>query len=96
MATSIVAPGRANMPAQGIQFQPTGWKGFAHSSNGTLPTSGALLTVQASAKLGEIDLTALLSGISCAVRFSSADARAIAAELLTAAAAIDAAQGVAV
>ncbi|PZP91142.1 MAG: hypothetical protein DI587_36330 [Variovorax paradoxus] len=72
-----------------IQFYPNGWKGYAHSSGGTVPASGALLTVQASAQLGEIDLTALISGISCAIRFGAADARIIAAELLAAAAAID-------
>jgi hypothetical protein len=76
-----------------IQFQPNGWKGFAHSSAGTVPASGALLTVQASAQLGEVDLTALVSGISCAIRFSVTDARIIATELQAAAAAIDAAQG---
>lgn len=79
--------------SKAIQFQPTGWKGYAHSSNGVLPTSGALLTIQASANLGEIDLTALISGLSCSVRFSTADARAIAAELVAASAAIEAAQG---
>lgn len=76
-----------------IQFQPNGWKGYAHSSAGTVPASGALLTVQASAQLGEIDLTALVSGISCAIRFSVADARIIAAELQAAAEAIEAVQG---
>lgn len=76
-----------------IQFQPNGWKGFVHSSAGTVPASGALLTVQASAQLGEIDFTALVSGISCAIRFGAADARVVAAELQAAAAAIEAVQG---
>ncbi len=89
MATPIVAPGGANTPVNGITFQPTGWKGYVHSSDGTVPASGALLTVQASARLGEIDLTALISGISCAIRFSAADARSIAAELVNAADAVE-------
>lgn len=81
------------MTTHAIQFRPNGWKGFTHSSDGTVPASGALLTIQASAKLGEVDMTALISGISCALRFSAADARAIAAELVAAATAIDAVQG---
>lgn len=81
------------MTTHTIQFRPNGWKGYAHSSDGTVPASGALLTIQASAKLDEVDMTALISGVSCAIRFSAADARAIAAELVVAATAIDAAHG---
>lgn len=77
---------------QGIRFAPSGRKGYVHSSDGTSPASGCMLAIYASARLGEIDLTALLGGISCAMRFSAADARAVAAELLAAAAAVDAAQ----
>ncbi|KQP43516.1 hypothetical protein [Pseudorhodoferax sp. Leaf274] len=78
-----------------IQFRPTGWQGYVHSSDGTLPASGCLLAIHASARLGEIDMTALISGISCAIRLSAADARAVAAELLAAAAAVEAKRGAA-
>lgn len=99
MATSIVAPGGAPThpqgagPAPGIVFRPTGWKGYTHSVDGRLSASGVLLTIHAAARVDEIDLTALISGMSCSMRFSAADARAVAAELLTAAAAVNAVQG---
>lgn len=75
-----------------IEFSPTGWKGYVHSSDGTLPASGVLVSIQASGRLGEIDLSALIGGMGCSMRFSPADARAVAAELLAAAGAVDAAR----
>ncbi|MGC3986257.1 MAG: hypothetical protein QM777_16940 [Pseudorhodoferax sp.] len=93
MATRIIAPGGASTPAQGIVFRQNSWKGEVHSVDGTLPASGALMTIQACPRLGEIDLMVLLSGISCSIRLSPADARAVASELRVAASAVDAKQG---
>lgn len=72
-----------------LTFRPTGWKGYVHSSDGNVPASDCMLSIHASGRLDEIDLTALLSGLSCAIRFSGADARAIAAELIAAADALE-------
>lgn len=79
---------------KGIQFRPTGWKGYSHSSGGTL-SAGAMVTVHAAERVDQIDLSCLFGGHLCGLRFTAADARAVAAELLAAAAAIDAQGGAA-
>lgn len=80
------------MNGAAIAFTPNHWQGRAHASAGTVPASGCLLSIYASARLDEIDVSLLRDGIHCGFRVSAADARALAAELLTAAAAVDAAQ----
>ncbi len=89
MATPIVAPGGATTPVKGITFRPTGWTGYVHSSDGTVPASGTLLSIHAAGRVDEVDLSCIFGGHSCGMRFSTADARAVAAELIAAADAVE-------
>jgi hypothetical protein len=79
-------------PTHAIQFRPTGRKGYSHSVEGTL-SAGAMVTIHASERIDQIDLTCLFGGHCSAMRFCAADARAVAAELIAAAAAVEAVQG---
>lgn len=81
------------MTTHTIQFRPTGWQGYAHSSQATIVRNGTALTVTGSLKLDEVELSAYLDGNGCSIRVDTAMARSVAAELLAAADAVDAAQG---
>ena len=80
------------MSTPAIVFRPTGWKGYVYSTDGTVPASGCMVSIHASGRLGEIDMSTLIKGFGCSVRFSPADARSVAAELLSAADAIEGAR----
>lgn len=83
---------RAAAPGEGfaaLTFRTTGYAGYRHSAQGTVPASGCMLSVHAALRLDEIDVTVLREGVHCGFRVSAADARALAAELLVAAAAME-------
>lgn len=98
MATPIVTSGGTDTSPQSMRgaprgpaltFRPTGWDGYRHYTQGTVPASGRLLTVQAANRMDEIDLSITTTGANCGFRDSAADARALAAELIAAASTID-------
>lgn len=74
-------------------FLPMERLGFLFATAATQSGSGAVLAVQAPGRLNEIDLSCICAGHSCSMRLSASEARAVAAELIAAAAALEAAQG---